>query len=159
MIRPSFAHAWQAFSAVNMSVRDVGKKLGGHVQSNNAANIFTNACPIRMSHVLNHVGIKLQRNHGYAVVSGGDLYMYRVNDMMSYLARTFGTPDKTAKMPKPTDFSGMKGIVVVKGHGWSDAAGHVTLWNGQDCSDTCHLTADPDNGTFTPDVASLWALA
>jgi hypothetical protein len=78
--------------------------------------------------------------------------------MMTYLEQTFGKPDKTVKSPKPSDFAGMKGIIVVKGHGWSDAVGHITLWNGTTCSDTCHLMADPDNGTFTPDSASIWVL-
>nr|WP_233174907.1 MULTISPECIES: T6SS effector amidase Tae4 family protein [Delftia] len=50
------------------------------------------------------------------------------------------------------------GIIVVKGHGWGNAIGHVTLWNGTECSDTCHLMSDPDNGTFVPDMASIWVL-
>ncbi|MEA7515189.1 T6SS effector amidase Tae4 family protein, partial [Salmonella enterica subsp. enterica serovar Virginia] len=41
--------------------------------------------------------------------------------------------------PKQSDFIGKKGIIVVKGHGWSNARGHVTLWNGSICSDQCHL--------------------
>lgn len=53
----------------------------------------------------------------------------------------------------------MQGIIGVKGHGWSNAAGHVTLWNGTQCSDTCHLMSDPDNGPFVPDTASIWKLA
>ncbi|HCC0827642.1 TPA: hypothetical protein M3111_004710, partial [Escherichia coli] len=51
-----------------------------------------------------------------------------------------------------------KGIIVVKGHGWSNARGHVTLWNGSVCSDQCHLLNDPDNGTFVPEVGILWVL-
>lgn len=27
----------------------------------------------------------------------------------------------------------MKGILVIKGHGWSNAKGHVTLWDGNKC--------------------------
>lgn len=49
-------------------------------------------------------------------------------------------------------------IIVVKGHEWGNAIGHVTLWNGTECSDTCHLMSDPDNGTFVPDIASIWVL-
>lgn len=36
--------------------------------------------------------------------------------------------------------------------------GHVTLWNGNQCSDTCHLLADPDNGPFIPDTGAIWVL-
>lgn len=75
--------------------------------------------------------------------------------MMSYLEQIFGKPDKTVTSPKPEDFAEMKGTIVVKGSGWGNAVGHVTLWNGTTCSDSCHLMADPDNGTFTPDIASI----
>ncbi|HEY0491405.1 MAG TPA: T6SS effector amidase Tae4 family protein [Telluria sp.] len=75
-----------------------------------------------------------------------------------YLERVFGKPDKTVRAPKPANFSGMKGIIVVKGHGWVNAKGHVTLWDGSGCSDTCHLMRDPENGPFVPEIASLWVL-
>jgi hypothetical protein len=132
---------------------------GGKVEQNIKSGIFQNACPIRMSYVLNCTGVPVPRT-GYAIVSGADSkwYMYRVNDMMSFLETAFGAADKTAKGPKTTDFAGLKGLIVVKGSGWSNARGHVTLWNGTTCSDTCHLLADPDNGSFTPEVAALWSL-
>lgn len=126
------------------------KELGG----------FQNACPIRMSYVLNKTGFPIMKSSLYAMVSGADnrQYLYRVNDMMDYLERHFGKPDKTVASPKPEDFAGMKGLIVVKGSGWRNARGHVTLWNGTRCSDVCHLMSDPDNGTFTPETASIWEL-
>ena len=78
--------------------------------------------------------------------------------MMTYLERTFGAPDAKADAPSPGDFSGARGIIVVKGQGWSNARGHVTLWDGTKCSDSCHLMADPDNGSFVPETAALWTL-
>lgn len=160
MERPLFDMAWSAFTAVRLSVADVGKKIGGKVQANIDAQIFQNACPIRMSYVLNMTGFPIIKGPGYETVTGGDkrLYIFRVNDMMDYLQRLFGKPDKTVAAPKPEDFAGMKGIIVVKGHGWSNAKGHITLWDGTRCADTCHLMADPDNGTFIPETASLWVL-
>ncbi len=146
--------------AVRVSVAEVGKKIGGNVQKNVDAKIFQNACTIRMSYVLNTTGFPIVKGVGYETVSGGDKrqYLFRVNDMMNYLERNFGKPDKTVKTPKPADFSNMKGIIVVKGHGWSNAQGHVTLWDRTRCSDTCHLMHDPDNGLFIPETASLWVL-
>lgn len=44
------------------------------------------------------------------------------------------------------------------GHGWGDATGHVTLWNGNLCSDDCHFFWAPRNGSFIPTNASLWIL-
>jgi len=160
MSRPSFNMAWAAFMEVRVPVAMVGKKLGGNVQKNVDAKIFQNACPIRMCYVLNKTGYPIVKGMGYEVVSGADkrLYLFRVNDMMDYLSRTLGKPDKTTKNPRPDDFAGLKGIIVVKGNGWSNARGHVTLWDGAQCSDACHLLHDPDNGPFVPETASLWVL-
>jgi hypothetical protein len=162
MNRPSFNSAWSAFMAVSLPVAAVGKKIGGNVEKNTALSIggFENACPIRMSYVLNMTGFPIHKSFQYAMVSGADhrQYIYRVGDIMSYLERTFGKPDKTVKSPKPSDFTNMKGIIVVKGHGWGNAKGHVTLWNGTKCSDNCHLMHDPDNGPFVPETASIWIL-
>lgn len=162
MARPSFNQAWNAFLKVKVSVSEVGKIIGGNVQQNIDMPVggFQNACPIRMSYVLNMTGFPISKAYGLATVSGADgqQYIFRVNDMMVYLSRRFGSPDKTVQSPKPSDFSGMKGIVVVKGHGWGNAKGHVTLWDGYKCSDSCHLLNDPDNGAFTPETASIWTL-
>jgi hypothetical protein len=148
--------------AINLPVAAVGKKIGGAVQKNIELPVggFENACPIRMSYVLNTVGFPILRSPRYGMVTGGDKrqYIYRVNDMMSYLEHTFGKPDKTVRSPKPSDFVGTKGIIVVKGHGWGNAKGHVTLWNGAKCSDACHLMRDPENGPFVPETASIWTL-
>lgn len=150
--------------AVRVPVKAVGLKIGGNVQKNIELDPkqggVTNACPIRMSYVLNMTGFAILKSARYKSASGADghQYMFRVAEMMAYLEHTFGKADKTVKAPKSSDFANMKGIIVVKGHGWDNAAGHVTLWDGVKCSDTCHLMADPDNGTFVPDVASIWIL-
>lgn len=150
--------------AVKLPPAQVGKKIGGKVQENfelpEGKGRFENACPIRMSYVLNMTGFQIHKSSRYSSVSGADRrqYLYKVPDMMAYLEQVFGKPDKTVMSPRPSDFSGMKGIIVVKGHGWNNAVGHVTLWDGSACSDSCHLSADPDNGTFVPDTASIWVL-
>lgn len=144
---------------MNVPVAQVGQIIGGKVGQNVASGVFQNACPIRMSYIFNFAGV-LITSAGYHVVSGADhrWYIYRVGEMMSFLERTFGKPDVTTRMPKTADFSGQRGLLVVNGVGWNNAAGHVTLWDGWGCSDYSHLTADPDNGTFTPQTASLWRL-
>jgi hypothetical protein len=165
MARPPFNNAWQVFRQINVPVRQVGEIIGGKVKQN--INIpgdqggFENACPIRMSYVLNKTGHPIARSSGYSTVSGGDgkWYIFRVRDMKSYLRSVFGEPDKKVMgTPNPSDFSGMKGILVVQGSGWDDAGGHVTLWDGTSCSDSCHLANDPDNGRFIPGEANLWVL-
>jgi hypothetical protein len=147
---------------VRVPLREVGRIIGGNVQKNiEMPDVgFKNACPIRMSYVLNATGFPIAKSSQYAMVSGADRrqYIYRIDDMMTYLERAFGKPDKTVRSPNESDFTEMQGIIVVKGHGWSTAKGHVTLWNGRMCADGCHLLNDPDNGSFIPEVASLWTL-
>jgi hypothetical protein len=162
MHRPNFSVAWSLFQQVNVPVKEVGKKIGGKVGENIASGAFENACPIQLSYVLNYAGVRIP-GEGYNVVSGADgkWYMFRVHEMKGFLMRMFGKPDKAlAPSPQPADFFGLKGIIVVAGHGWGNARGHVTLWNGAlgVCSDSCHLFTDPDNGHFVPESASLWSL-
>ena len=66
----------------------VGKKIGWNVEKNIAAHIFQNACPLRMSYVLNKSGFPIAKGAGYEVVSGADkrLYLFRGNDVMDYRA-------------------------------------------------------------------------
>lgn len=160
VVKPSFLKAWAYFSEVNVSVAEVGRKIGGKVQVNIDSGDFKNACPIRMSYVLNKVGIPIPAGKKYAVVSGNDTkqYMYRVNDMIGFLEEVLGKPDITISSPKESDFNGKKGIIVFSGSGWSNARGHVTLWDGTRCSDACHFMLSPDNGSFVPEKGLLWSL-
>jgi len=163
--RPDFRSAWKYFSLVNAGVPAVGKRLGGKVKQN--INIseeengkWKNACTIRMSFVLNHTGFPIKSNK-YSTVSAQieGQYIYRVEEMISYLRDVFGEPDIVInRVPTPDDFSFMKGILLVTGDGRSDARGHITLWNGSTCSDTCHLAGDENNNTFKPIKAALWVL-
>ncbi len=158
-LRPQFLRAWNSFAEINISVKNVGDKIGGFVEKNIDSGIFQNACPIRMSYVLNKSGINISRGK-YAMVSGEDKkqYMYRVNDMIRFLNETFGVPDLEVKQPRMLDFQNKKGIIVFTGSGWSNARGHITLWNGVVCSDACHFMGSPDNGPFVPEKAYLWSL-
>jgi len=56
MARPVFLLAWNKFREVQLPVAEVGLKIGGKVGQNIAAGIFENACPIRISYVLNMTG-------------------------------------------------------------------------------------------------------
>lgn len=50
--------------AVRVPVGEVGKKIGGNVQTNIELpeGGFRNACPIRMSYVLNKTGFPIPKN-------------------------------------------------------------------------------------------------
>src|SRR5690606_14330777 len=157
---PSFTSAWLYFSEINVPVSDVGRIIGGNVKINIDSGAFQNACAIRFSYVLNKRGLKIKKSAKYASVSGADKnqYLYRVNDMISYLRDQFGKPTKEVPQPKPDDFSKQKGILVFVGSGWSNASGHITLWNSVKCSDSCYFLNSPSNGTFQPSKGLLWEL-
>jgi len=156
--RPKFQIMWHHFITVygDGSVPSVGEKIGGKVQENIELGVkdpkvgFTNACAIRMSYSLNNSGVTIPRG-AWKTVSGGDKkqYIYRVSDLIKYLTHTFGKPDKAVRNPKPSDFAGLKGILVFSVQ-WSDATGHVTLWDGNSCSDHCYFPVAAE--------ASIWLL-
>lgn len=113
-----------------------------------------------MSYVLNYCGIPIPSNSKYATVTGNDKkrYMFRVKDMIAFLPTVLGHADMSVASPTPAQFSGKQGIIIFTGHGWSDATGHVTLWNGNICSDDCHFLGSPGNGSFIPTNATFWSL-
>jgi len=169
MGRPSFSSAWDRFREINVNVESVGQKIGGKVGQNVKSGVFRNACPIRMSYVFNHTGFPINRARvplddkgNVQVSSGADgfWYIFRVTALIEYLKNTLGAPDIVSdRIPiVGSAYGSKKGISVVTGSGWSDATGHVSLYDGSSCSDICHFDGDPDNGSFTPTKASLWIL-
>jgi biotin carboxyl carrier protein len=163
--RSNFRLAWNIFSLMNVNVNSVGKRIGGKVQENidipeKEQGKWTNACAVRMSLILNNTGFPIKQGK-YPTVSGkmGGFYIYRLNDLISYLKDIFGEPDIVVnRIPTPDDFSLMKGILIVTGNGGGDASGHATLWNGSTCPDACRLAGDERNETFKPTKAVLWVL-
>ncbi len=170
--RPEFKAAWAHFAEVykagntdDQALKLVADTIGGKVKVNIDSGEFLNACPIRVSYFLNRGGVAVPgptaaKKLDIAVVSGSDhsWYMFRVKDAMILLARKFGVADKTVKKPKRRDFAGKKGIMAIVGHGWQDATGHITLWDGTVFSDKNHLSDSDVNGTFVPEEARLWVL-
>lgn len=156
--RPTFLRMWKEFTKIygDGTIAIVGEMIGGKVQANielgatEPTQGFTNACAIRMSYCLNYSGVAIPRGE-WKTVSGsdGNLYIYRVADLLKFLKYSFGKPDKTIKNPKVTDFDARKGILVFNVN-WSDASGHATLWNGSGCSDECYFPLALE--------ASIWEL-
>lgn len=78
--------------------------------------------------------------------------------MIDYFIYIMGKFDFIVNNLKQSDFIGKKGIIVVKGYGWSNVRGYVILWNGSICLDQCYLLNDLDNGLFVFEVGILWIL-
>lgn len=102
-----------------------------------------NTCVLRVSRSLNAAGYPIpgDRNDGLATVRGGDgmHYALRVHEFRRYLERTYGDPDHAHTYPSgeggpvPNAFRGARGIALFDVDIWSDATGHVDLWNGDRC--------------------------
>lgn len=117
----------------------VGKLIGGKVEENIKAGFFTNACAIRLSYAFNYSGMPISRYDG-ATSSGKDKkwYLYRVTDMLSFIKQKIGgTPIKGKKLE---DFKGKKGIIIFRNCNWSDASGHVDLFNGEKVEGKAYFT-------------------
>jgi len=85
--------------------------------------------------------------------------MSRVIDRIHFRKSTFCKADIVNNhAPTPAQLAGKRGLLVFRGHDRDNAVGHVTLWNGTRSADSCHLYADPNNGTFVPEKACLWEL-
>lgn len=114
----------------------VKKEIGGRVD----AEWIANTCAIRMSSAFNKSGIKIQKSAILHTISGGDgmQYAFRVKEFRQYLKSKFGNPtfifERTGKNKLSKRLiKGKKGILVHDVREWSDASGHVTLWNGSRC--------------------------
>lgn len=112
----------------DLSVKEVGDKIGGKVKLNIDNGTFKNACAIRMSYAFNYSGKEIKKSDGN-VSSGADKkwYLYRVNDFINFLDANYSNKEETTNI---STFQGKKGVIVFKDCGWSDATGHVDLYDG-----------------------------
>lgn len=76
-------------------------------------------------------------------------YLLRVREMITFVEQNLGKADITFKPQNNQDISsqlsGKKGIIIFKVSGWGDASGHATLWNGDDCGDSCYFIHNNPN--------------
>ena len=120
-------------------------EIGGLVEVNGNLPLdqgrWTNACAVRVSHMLNQAGHKIPRNGG-TTVSGGnkDQYIYRLKDMEAYLTKAFGEPDLAILDGSADSFDipPKPGILVMDFPG-STFSGHTTIWNGAGSVDNADI--------------------
>lgn len=132
--RPNLQVMWENY--LYDRPEGIWSEIGGMVEVNGNLPIdqgrWTNACTVRLSHMLNKAGHKITRA-GRRTVSGanGDQYYYRVTEIEPYLLNTYGPPDVaiTDGTANSFDLPPKPGIVVMD---WPDNSftGHVTVWNG-----------------------------
>lgn len=150
--RPLFSALWENYP-VKMPAADVYSMVGGQALALYTENPtgYANACALRLSRSLNYGGMPIkQTTRGYKVKGSDDKpYLLRVREMISFVEQNFGKADITFKPQSNEDVSfqlrGKKGVIIFKVSGWGDATGHVTLWNGSDCGDSCYFIHDRSN--------------
>lgn len=62
-------------------------------------------------------------------------YIVRVNGVIDFLEFNWGTADLVILPGDESAMNGKKGLIVIEVSGWSDARGHVVLWDGTKTSD------------------------
>lgn len=117
---------------------EVKKKIGGGVD----AGWITNTCAIRLSRSFNYAGAPVPDSYGNSrgqpalAIRGGDkkLYALRVAEFRKWLTAKYGQPTISLKSgpygTAPSQLQGKKGIICFVDCGWSDASGHLDLWDG-----------------------------
>lgn len=154
---PTFQALREHFPA--LSLVEVKQLIGGRVN----ADWITNACAIRLSRAFNYCDA-LHRlpgpsnAYGLSVVSGDDglWYAYRVTELAAYLRARYGAPTVTLTGTSDEMRNGLtnqRGVIRFDVAGWSDATGHLDLWDGTTCSHHCYF--DPGPGVTTKRV-ELW---
>ena len=181
---PSLNAMWDRFADVAPShsapgadgtiidLRRIGDQIGGAVKVNFHDGItdiegaidgsptnptgFTNGCATRMSYVLNHNGVAIPAIRGETVTGAdGKNYIYRVRAINAYLHGIFGNPDiSMGSDAVAEDFANQQGILVFS-ISFSDASGHITLWDGQEAVDEEYFSAVARHGAPLLG-ASLW---
>jgi hypothetical protein len=128
---PSFRRLWNNYPTE--SSERVKEMIGGRVN----ATWITNTCTIRLSRAFNYAGDPIRRGvAGLNAVSGSDRkwYAFRVREMEAYLLHEYGAPQVQAQSTNEQELRGAvrgkRGIIQFKVRGWSDATGHLDLWNG-----------------------------
>ena len=139
--KPSFQRMWSAFPthASYRTMGDLYRHLGGNAQQNINAQGFGengNACASRISVALNAAGAPINtrtvanlrlRTVGTA---RGQRIIFSVAELRRYLEIEFGRPNADTTRPVNDMFAGKKGILAMSVSGWSNATGHIALWDG-----------------------------
>jgi len=108
------------------NLEEIGDLIGGNVKTNIDGGWFKNGCAIRMSYAFNYSGEKIQFKKD-KTVSGGDnyYYYYRVKDFKEFLENNY-SENKITK-----DFKDKKGVIIFEDCSWTDATGHIDLFDGK----------------------------
>jgi hypothetical protein len=134
-----FEAMWNAYPNPGGSADEAKRTIGGGVD----VSWITNTCVVRLSRSFNASGNPIPAVDGdeLTTVRGGDgrQYALRVHEFTRWMKKRYGTADLVHAFPDPgggdvpESFLGRQGVIVFEVDGWTDASGHVDLWNGARC--------------------------
>jgi len=141
--RPNLQVMWENY--LYDRPQGIWGEIGGLVEVNGNLPFdqgqWTNACSVRLSHMLNKAGHKIPRV-AQKTVSGGnkDQYYYRVADLEAYLVGRYGKPDVAILdgTGNQFDLPITPGLVLMDFPD-SSFTGHVTIWNGAGTVDGANI--------------------
>ena len=139
---------WEAYPMGGAD--DVKSRIGGKVNY----GWIKNTCAIRMSKVLNETEMKIPSGFsGMNVISGGqgNKYAFRIRELLLFIKARLGNPtivEEGTNGISRNKFFGRQGIIVFHVN-FSDATGHITLWNG-------NKTVNSDDYFHKSNKVELW---
>lgn len=158
MAAVNFNNLWDAYPK-NLLAKEVYELVGGEAWDLYQSDpiMYANACALRMSEACNKGGMIIHSGSdvdtGYRVkgkildyetLPGRNYYAYyvRVQDMITFFEKRLGRPsNKFTLFTRPSvravdgrNFQNRQGVMVFK-IPFSDATGHVALWNGSNFAD------------------------
>lgn len=145
--RPNLQVMWENY--LYPRPEGIWSEIGGYVEINGNLPLnqgrWTNACAIRVSHMLLKAGHRIPQRYGItSSAANKDQYIYRLSDMEDYLVEILGKPDFkiTDGTARWWDLPHTPGIVLIDFPGHNSFTGHTTVWNGAGTVDGSDITGD-----------------
>jgi hypothetical protein len=170
MARPVPAKIWAAFPDHHAypALRDLYTHLGGAAARNIETPGFGlngDTCARRLSAAFNAGGTPIDAATARAAAAqtlgtaGGSRIIFRVTEFRAYLIRLLGKPSIDNASPYDSAFAGKRGIVAFIVN-WSDASGHIALWDGARYREPGHDNyATYASGSAGTSRGEFWELA
>ncbi len=135
----SFDKMWDAYPNPGQPAEAAKHTVGGQAVNER----IDNTCVLRLSRAFNYSGNPIPKSSTDEILTirGGDglNYALRVREFVRYLRRKYGPPSVEHSYPPPgggdvpASFKGRQGVIAFEVDGWTDATGHMDLWNGARC--------------------------
>lgn len=168
MVKPTLSKVWAAFPdhLTYPTLSDLYAHLGGGAARNINSPGFGpngNTCASRLSVAFNGGGAPISRAIAQAAgaqtisAADGSNIIFRVTEFRSYLLKLLGRPQIDNASPYDSNFRGRRGIIAFTVN-WSDASGHIALWNGTGYREAHDNYATYVSGTARTSRGEFWAL-